>query len=126
MNYDRKLLVGSWYGAKVDAENFTETEYAEIAIDGSYEFHFTKHNAQGILVEQSFELGDWGLVGDIHFTIAKSELIDEQQFSVDFADPNTYQAYKVIELNNQIFKYQHIVSQEVFILRRVIDKIAHC
>ncbi|GLX77054.1 hypothetical protein tinsulaeT_03940 [Thalassotalea insulae] len=126
MKFLRQQLVGSWYRSDVDQQGCVHTEYAQVLDDGSYEFSFSVHDQQGEIVQQSLELGDWGLVGDIHFTIAKAEYIDNEMYASDLADPDNYHAYKVLELNEQIFKYQHIVSEEVFILRRVIDKIAHC
>jgi len=126
MEFERQQLVGAWYRSEADDNHCVTTEFAQLSSDGSYEFSFSIHDENGSLIEQSIEMGDWGLVGDIHFTIAKAEYFDGEQYATDLADPNNYHAYKVIELTNQIFKYQHIVSKEVFILRRVIDKIAHC
>jgi len=126
MTIDRQKLIGAWYRSETTEYNEVQTEYAQMADDGSYEFSFSIHDSRGEVIQQSLELGDWGLVGDIHFTIAKAEYIDNEQFATDLANPDNYHAYKVLELTNQIFKYQHIVSNEVFILRRVIDKIAHC
>ena len=126
MNYQRQQLFGSWYRTDVDESGCVHTEYAQVLEDGSYEFSFSVHDVNGELIQQSVELGDWGLVGDIHFTIAKAEYIDDEAYATDLNDADNYHAYKVLELDGQSFKYQHIVSQEVFILRKVIDKIAHC
>lgn len=126
MDFDRKLLVGCWYRTEINSEELHETEYAELSVDGCYEFSFTVQSKSGEVIQQSIEVGDWGLVGDIHFTIAKNEVFEQEYFAVDLANPDNYHAYKVLELNSQTFKYQHIVSNEVFILKRVIDKIAHC
>jgi len=126
VNFDRRLLIGCWYRSEINDENLHEAEYAEMSVDGGYEFSFTVHNSSGEVIEQSIETGDWGLVGDIHFTIAKNEVFEQEYFAVDLANPDNYHAYKILTLNNQVFKYQHIVSEEVFILKRVIDKIAHC
>ena len=126
MNYQRQQLFGSWYRSEVLSDGSIQTELAKMTEDGEYEFAFSIHGKQGDVIQHSIELGDWGLVGDIHFTIAKAEYVNEEQYAADFTEPDNYQAYKVIELTHQFFKYQHIVSNEVFILRRVIDKIAHC
>lgn len=126
MQFERQKLIGAWYRSEVDENGDVHTEFSQLAEDGSYEFSFSIHNARGEVIMQSLELGDWGLVGDIHFTIAKAEIIENEQYATDLGDPNNYHAYKVIELNNQTFKYKHIVSNEVFILKRVVDKIAHC
>ncbi|MCO4799574.1 MAG: hypothetical protein KC484_10175 [Colwelliaceae bacterium] len=126
MVFTRQQLFGSWYRNEVLQDGSVQTELAKMTEDGEYEFAFSIHSKQGELTQQSIELGDWGLVGDIHFTIAKAEYIDEEEYATDLANPDNYHAYRVLELSHQIFKYQHIVSNEVFILKRVIDKIAHC
>ena len=126
MNFDRTLLIGRWYRSEINDNNQHETEYAEMLIDGCYEFSFTVHNSAGEVIEQSIETGDWGLGGDIHFTIAKKEIIEQEYFATDLTLSDNYHAYKILALNSQIFKYKHIVSNEVFILKRVIDKIAYC
>lgn len=126
MNYSRELLIGRWYRSDTDKQRASTTEYADMSADGSYEFTFIRQNEQGEILEQIIELGDWGLVGDIHFTMAKSEFVDEQHYAADLADPNNYHAYRVLKLDSKIFEYQHVVTNEVFILRRVTDKIGHC
>lgn len=124
--FDRNLLVGNWYRGDTDDSGNQSTEFAKIVGDGSFEFTFIQYDKSGHVHEEITELGDWGLVGDIHFTITKGEYIDGEAFSADMADEDNYQAYKVLQLNSKILKYQHIITNEVFILRRVIDKIAHC
>lgn len=126
MNYSRELLIGRWYRSDTDEQHASTTEYADMSADGSYEFTFIRQNEQGEILEQIIELGDWGLVGDIHFTMAKSEFVDEQHYAADLADPDNYHAYRVLKLDSKIFEYQHVVTNEVFILRRVTDKIGHC
>jgi len=124
--FERNLLLGHWYREDAgDSENQL-TEFAKIDTDGSFEFTFIQYNKNGEILEEITELGDWGLVGDIHFTITKEELIDGEVFSADMANEDNYQAYKILQLNSKILEYQHIITNEVFILRRVVDKIAHC
>jgi hypothetical protein len=124
--YNRALLAGRWYRMEMNETGDQLVEYAELSLDGSFEFSFVEQNDQGEILCQNIELGDWGLVGDIHFTITQEEVDDGEHFRSDLTDENNYHAYKVLALDSQIFKYQHIVSNEVFILRRVIDKIGHC
>ncbi len=123
-SYHRELLFGKWYRSEQDEAGQMFTEFAEILSDGSYEFTFIQHDDFGVISEQSVESGDWGLVGDIHFTISKSEFIDDVHYAADLEHDDNYHAYRVLTLNSQIFEYQHILSNEVFILRRVIDNIA--
>ncbi|TWX48070.1 hypothetical protein [Colwellia hornerae] len=124
--YNRTLLAGRWYRMEMNDIGQQLVEYAELCLDGSFEFSFVEQTSQGEIISQVIELGDWGLVGDIHFTITQEEVVDGDHYRADLNDENNYQAYKVLALDSQIFKYQHIVSNEVFILRRVVDKIGHC
>lgn len=126
MQYNRELLFGSWYRGDTDDNGNVISESSVITADGSYEFTFIVYDAQGHVMEQSVELGDWGLVGDIHFTLAKSEFIDKAHYAADLNDADNYHAYNVLKLNSQIFKYQHVITNEVFILKRVVDKIGYC
>ena len=123
-SYHRTLLFGKWYRSERDDEGYMFTEFAEISADGRYEFTFMQHDDHGTVSEQSVESGDWGLVGDIHFTITKSEFVNDEHYAADLEHDDNYHAYRVLTLNSQIFEYQHILSNEVFILRRVIDNIA--
>lgn len=123
-SYNRALLFGKWYRSDKDEVGQVFTEFAEMSADGRYEFTFIAHDESGQISEQSVESGDWGLVGDIHFAISKSEFINDEHYAADLEHDENYHAYRVLTLNSQVFEYQHILSKEVFILRRVIDNIA--
>ena len=93
MNYQRELLFGRWYRDDLNPQGFQQSEYAELSADGSFELTFLTLNAVGDVTEQIVELGDWGLVGDIHFTITKSEFVHDQDYAADMADD--YSAWTV-------------------------------
>lgn len=124
--FNRNMLLGYWFRGDSDNEGNQITEFARIESNGSFEFVFIQYNQAGEVVEEITELGHWGLVGDIHFTITKGELIDDEHYDANMEDEENYQAYKVLVLDSYIVKYQHIITKEVYILRRVVDKIAHC
>ena len=126
MNYNRELLFGRWYRDDIDEQGKQVVEYAELSADGSFEFTFVSTEQQTNVTEQVIELGDWGLVGNVHFTITKSELIDQQLYAADLNDSNNYQAYNVLQLNHQTFEYQHVETKEIFMMRKVTDAIGHC
>lgn len=126
MNYNRALLFGCWYRKDIDEQGQQVVEYAELSADGSFEFTFVSTEQETNVTEQVIELGDWGLVGNVHFTITKTELIDQQLYAADLNDSNNYQAYNVLQLNHQFFEYQHIETKEVFMMRKVTDAIGHC
>jgi hypothetical protein len=126
MNYNRALLFGRWYRKDIDEQGQQVVEYAELSADGSFEFTFVSTEQETNITKQVIELGDWGVVGNVHFTITKSELIDQQLYAADLNDSNNYQAYKVLQLNHLIFEYQHIETEEIFMMRKVTDAIGHC
>ena len=126
MSYPRDLLFGRWYRNELDDEGNETVEYAQLSADGSFEFTFTMLDSKGNIIEEITELGDWGLVSDIHFTITKDELIDKELFAADLNNADNYQAYKVLALDHQIFHYQHLLTNEEYIMRRVVDNLGHC
>ena len=130
MKYERELLFGRWFREDIDEPNKKVIEYAQLSADGSFEFTFVtlqvKVGEADQVVEQVTELGDWGLVGDIHFTITKNEVVDEQLYAADLNDSNNYHAYRVLQLNHHVFEYQHVNTSEIFIMRKITDNIGHC
>jgi len=126
MSHSRELLIGNWFGQSMTTDNQQSFEQAFFSSDGSFEFIFSSYHPNGELSEQVTEFGDWGIVGDIHFTFTKMMMSDDQSYIADLADADNYQAYRVLQLNNQRFAYQHVVSGEQYALVRVTDEVGHC
>jgi len=124
--FSRAMLIGSWYQENSETPDEYFNEFAEMCADGSFEFTFISLDENGQEIEKITEQGNWGIVGDIHFTITKNEIVQNNHYAADLTNEDNYHAYKILQLNNRIFEYQHIVTNEVFILRRVIDNIGHC
>ena len=102
-SYPRALLFGRWFRNDIDEKGNETVEYAELSIDGSFEFTFITLGVKGEVIEQITELGDWGLVADIHFTFTKNELINDELYAADLNNDDNYQAYTVLALDHQIF-----------------------
>ncbi|WP_291618105.1 hypothetical protein [Colwellia sp.] len=124
--YPRALLFGRWYRNDIDEQGNETVEYAQLSSDGSFEFTFITLDEKGEVIDEITELGDWGLVADIHFTLTKNELINEELYSADLNNDDNYQAYKVLGLDHKTFHYQHILTNEEYIMRRVVDNLGHC
>ncbi|TWX67241.1 hypothetical protein ESZ36_13095 [Colwellia demingiae] len=125
-SYPRALLFGRWYRNDIDEHGNETVEYAQLSSDGSFEFTFITLDIKGNIIEEITELGDWGLVADIHFTMTKNELINEELYAADLNNDDNYQAYKVLSLDHQIFHYQHRLTNDEYIMRRVVDNPGHC
>jgi hypothetical protein len=125
--FARDLLIGHWFAVHeiddITGEQFCEEAFFEI--DGSFEFIFSRLNAKGEVVESTTEFGDWGIVGNIHFTITKSESINNKMYSADLANAENYQAYQVNSLTSQKFTYQHITTGEKYTLSKVSNHVGH-
>lgn len=125
-SYSRALLFGRWYRNDIDEQGHETVEYSQLSSDGSFEFTFITKDIKGEVIEEITELGDWGLVGDIHFTMTKNELVDGDIYAADLNNDDNYQAYKVLKLDHKIFHYQHRITNEEYIMRRVVDNLGHC
>ncbi len=122
--FHRNQLIGQWH--RSDENEFERfSELAELNPDGSFVFHFYTYQLDGSLVSEIAEVGDWGLVGDIHFTITKEEVENQQRYMADLNNEDNYHAYKIIELTNDTFTYQHVVSGEQFTLYKVPTSAKH-
>jgi hypothetical protein len=126
MNYSRERLLGQWYRLETNEQGQQLSEFAIFSPDGHFEFTFSTLNLTGEVEHQVIELGDWGLVGDIHFTLTKNEMIDDIVYPAELENEDNYHAYQVLQLTNKIFEYRHIITNEVFIMRRVVDNIGFC
>jgi hypothetical protein len=125
-SYSRSLLFGRWYRNEINVKGEETLEYAQFSSDGSFEFTFITLDNKGEVVEQIIELGDWGLVAGIHFTLTKDEVINEQLYTADLNNDDNYHAYHVKTLDHKTFCYQHAVTNEEYIMRRVVDSAGHC
>ena len=126
LSYPRSLLFGRWYRNEMNEQGEETLEYAQFSSDGSFEFTFITLDNKGKVLNQVTELGDWGLVARIHFTSTKDELINEQLYSADLNNDDNYHAYHVKNLDHKTFYYQHALTKEEYIMRRVVDSAGHC
>jgi hypothetical protein len=116
--YSREQLIGQWHRSDSNgAENFSEL--AQLNDDGSFTFTFYTYNLEGSVVDEISELGMWGLVGDLHFTITEAEVENQQHFKADMTDNDNYHAYRVLALSDDNFTYEHVVTGEKFTLFKV-------
>jgi len=124
--FNRELLIGQWFSTTEDESGHQLSEFAHMMADGSFEFRFVRQDKQGEMVEEVIEFGDWGLVGNIHFTITKSEFIENEHYAADLNNENNYHAYQVKSLDSHVFVYEHVVTKEEFVLRRLSQNVGMC
>ena len=124
--YDREFLFGRWYREDFDAQGNKTIEYAQLSAEGTFEFSFVSFDDKDEVLEQVTEFGDWGLVADIHFTLTKSEMVEQEKYAADLNDADNYHAYRVLILDHHTFQYQHLVTDEIYTLHKIENFVGHC
>lgn len=100
-------LCGKWYG-KSNLENNEKREWLmDRKNDGSYIITFITIDESGNR-DKTIEKGEWGLSGRIYFTIFKSQIHNGSEIIADASDPTNRDSYKVLKLNNNLFRYKHL------------------
>lgn len=116
---NRNLLIGEW-GITLDTKDGGQRkEYAVLRSDGTFKFTFTEFDEKGVVSDRYSLLGIWGLVKNIHFTIVMAKERDGVLFKKDTSNPFNYDAYEVLKLDNQVFKYRALIDDEQFKLIKI-------
>jgi len=79
----------------------------EKKVDGSYKITLRTYDKDGAYKEQ-IEVGDWGIFGSVYFTISLGDIEDKEE-------------YKILNLSDSEFRYQHIECEDIYIMKRVSD-----
>lgn len=111
-------MVGKWYGSQPTKEGGVKQHTIERAIDGSYKIVFRVTDANG-KVEESSEVGHWGVSGPIYFSIFRGWLSDGRLSTSDPTSPYNYDAYKIINLSTEDFEYESFSSGNRYKIKRV-------
>ena len=113
-----KTLTGRWYGSTLVNNGLKREWLIDRTIDGQYSIEFQTTNKDGSVDEQ-IEYGEWGISGDIYFTIFKSFSMDGVSDSTDLSDPYNRDTYKILKINDKVFEYKHIRTGEKFKTQKV-------
>lgn len=111
-------LIGKWFGS-LDLEGGGKyTWINERKNDGTYKVQFRITDASG-KKEEFIEVGEWGVSGDIYFTIYKGDLEGGKIIPVDTTNPTYRDAYRILNLTNDIFEYEGLDEGSRFSVRKV-------
>lgn len=115
----RDALIGKWYRKQEAKNGGVSEELTVLKADGSYIFQFRTTSVKGE-VESNFESGIWGVSGGYHFTMTIAEGDSENRlFRVNPNNHRKYWVYKVLELNDSIFRYQTLETGNIFEIHKV-------
>jgi hypothetical protein len=115
-----KLMVGTWYGSQKTQDGETYSWIVQHKANGTY-----KHDAQIIDVngniKKQVEVGEWGIVKNIYFSVFKGWLEDGKFIPSDPTDPSIRDAYEVLELTDDKITYKNLINNDIYTVRKVSD-----
>ncbi len=115
-----KNMVGNWYGERTLDDGGTYYWIIRRNVVGQYQLEGKVIDPYGREKVQ-IEVGEWGVGGGIYFTIFKGWVKDGQFVPNDQSDPYYRDVYKIIELNEESFKYKHLDSGRTYTVEKVAD-----
>lgn len=118
--YLRSKLVGKWFGSQPTKDGGNQSWTIIRRNDGRYEVTFRIYGADGASQELQ-EVGFWGVSGPVYFTIFVGQEEDGGFVPSDPADASNYDAYRIIELSSERFEYEHFVTGNRYVVKKVDD-----
>ena len=113
-------MVGKWYGEQPAKEGGKRQWIVERKRDGTYKINFRVYRETGELSE-SAEVGQWAVSGPVYLSMFRGRVRGNNIVPVDPSDPYNYDAYEILELNDEIFKYRHYELGATFTLKKVAE-----
>lgn len=114
-----QLMIGKWYGKQPTKDGGIKHELMNRAPDGTYIIQFLIEDKNGSKKKQ-VEVGHWGVSGSIFFSIFRGWIRDNGQLSPSNpSDAYNYDAYQIIELNEEKFHYKHVSTGNEYTVLKV-------
>lgn len=66
-----------------------------------------------------FELGTWGVSGNIYFTATRQYYENKKIANFDTSDPGLYDAYKIVFFDGETFTYRSLETGEEYTVKKV-------
>ena len=66
-----------------------------------------------------FELGIWGVSGDVYFTATRQFFENKKIVNMDVSQAGLYDAYKIVSFDGSTFVYRSLESGEEFVVRKI-------
>ena len=117
----RESMFGNWVG-KATLKNGGSREWLiQRGVDGTFLVSFAIAEP-GEELALSQEVGFWGVSGPIYFTITKGWI--KADGTIEPADPTKayfYDAYEILSVTSEQFRYQHFSTKNLFQVTKVSD-----
>ncbi|GEA06912.1 hypothetical protein KUL42_16730 [Alteromonas sp. KUL42] len=116
-NEVRTKLLGKWCGTKKHDDGLLQQWNVERHEDGSYRVDFSTTASDGSQENWS-EFGMWGVRYPIYFTAVQGFSGENGPYRANTKDPDLYDAYTIIEIEEEHFTYKSFTSGNTFTLHR--------
>lgn len=109
----RSNLIGKWYGRTSVKEGGVREWLRELRVDGTFTIKFKVTDGKKKVTEQ-VEAGYWGISPGIYFSLTREILLRAGFSALDVTNPTFYDAYTILELKPESFKYQSTETGEIY------------
>lgn len=116
----RLLLAGSWFSEAPLKDGGTRLQLTKRNLDGTFVTTFRLIAEDGSFKQQT-EVGLWGVSGPVYFTITRGWKEARKIHKADPTDASLNDAYQILELNEQRFRYRSWQSGSEYRLERVSE-----
>ena len=113
------MLVGKWAGVSPIENGGQRQVLVERSADGTFTatFRTLVDSDRPVVVEQ--QIGQWGIAGPVYFTITTGWGDGDHLEFADLGRTRYYNAYRIVDLSADVFKFKSFTSDAYYILRRV-------
>ncbi len=112
----RQMLIGSWKEEYTNKDGRRWQQFTEFYKYGTYRYQFRHFHPDGGF-DDDFEYGQWGISGDIFFTIETNRL-KRGQWGKTSPYEDIYDAYSILTLTDDEFVYKSVQSGITFTATR--------
>ncbi len=113
-----QMLEGKWYGSEPVLGGGFREQIIERFDDGTFRTIFRIHRTDSKFSE-NIETGQWGISGDIYFSIFRGQIFGSHFISADTGNPYNYDAYHAIHLSKEKFEFEHVTSGKRYVTWKV-------
>ena len=111
-------MVGMWYGDQPTKDGGRRQWLLERNVDGTYHINFRTTQKNGTINDDA-EFGQWAISGPVYFSSFRGWVRETGVKPSDPSNSYNYDAYRIIQLNNEVFEYEHFSTGNRFTVRRV-------
>lgn len=115
----RDAFVGKWSSRQATKKGGIKVSIINRKVDSRYVIEHKVYDKNSILIQESNEVGIWGVSGGIYFTVFRGWLENGQVTPSDPTDAYNYDAYKIKHVSENRLVYRDLSSGNKYIYKRV-------